>query len=185
MNFAYLDAREILGAVLQPPPPALEPIQCDLDERWKNFEIELGKFKHELATCQRDLSRTQSELAIKREDILHVRSLIDGLADEDLKETLVEVADNHEVVRGIPALTQQCRELMGRVDAMQKVLVFTNADRYASFTCFVCMDRLVDLFLDPCGHVMCERCWSRTPNKRECPGCRGAVRDPKKIFTLS
>lgn len=185
MNFAYLDARELLGAVLQPAPPALEPVPCELGEKWKKFENELGKFKHELATAQRDLSRSQAELGIRREDILHVRSLIDGLGDQDLKETLTEVIDNHEVEKGIPALTYQCRELMGRVDAMQKILVHTNADRYASFTCFVCMDRLVDLFLDPCGHVMCERCWARTANKRECPGCRGAVRDPKKIYTLS
>lgn len=185
MNFAYLDARELLGAVLQPPPPALEPITCELDEKWKNFENELGKFKHELSTAQRDLSQAQAELAIKREDILHMRSVIDGLSDADLKETLAEVVDNHEVEKGIPALTQQCRELMGRVDAMQKVLMDTHAERYASFTCFVCMDRLVNLFLDPCGHVMCERCWARTANKRECPGCRGAIRDPKKIFTLS
>jgi hypothetical protein len=182
MNFAYLDARE---HVLQVPTEHLDPLPCELDDKWKNFEKELSEYKLELSTGQRNLTMAMAELTIKREDILHMRSVIDGMTNPRLKGSLVEVVDNHEVEEGIDALTQQCREMMGRVAEMQRVLKETNAERYASFTCFVCMDRLVDLFLDPCGHVMCERCWSRTSNKRECPGCRGAVRDPKKIYTLS
>lgn len=185
MNFAYLDPRELLEHVLQPPLPPIEPVPHVLDERWKVFEKELAKYKQELATVQCDLARAMAELSIKREDVLHMRSVIDGMTNPKLKESLEEVVDKHEVDEGIPALTQQCRELMGISMEMQKVLKDTCAERYASFTCFVCMDRLVDLFLDPCGHVMCERCWIRTANKRECPGCRGAIRDAKKIFTLS
>jgi len=185
MNFAYLDPREILERVLQPPSPPLEPIPCELDERWKNFEKELAKYKLELAGAQRDLVQAQAELSIKQEDILHMRSVIDGMANPRLKESLEKVVDKHEVEEGIEALTLQCRELMGVTNEMQKVLKDTNAERYASFTCFVCMERLVDTFLDPCGHVMCASCWVRTVNKRECPGCRGALRDTKRIFTLS
>jgi hypothetical protein len=185
MNFAYLDPRDILERVLQPPNPPLEPIPCELDERWKNFEKELAKYKLELAGSQRDLIQARSELSIKQEDILHMRSVIDGMANPRLKERLEKVVDKHEVEEGIEALTLQCRELMGVTSEMQKVLKDTNAERYASFTCFVCMERLVDTFLDPCGHVMCMPCWVRTVNKRECPGCRGPLRDTKKIFTLS
>jgi len=185
MNFTYLDPRDLLERVLQPPTEPLEPIPCELDETWKNFEKELSKYKRDLAATRRDLAMATAQLAIKREDILHMRSVIDGMTNPRLKESLEKVVDKHEVEEGIEALTLQCRELMGVAHEMQKVLKDTDAERYASFTCFVCMDRLVDTFLDPCGHVMCGPCWVRTVNKRECPGCRGAIRDTKKIFTLS
>lgn len=189
MNFAYLDPREILERVLQAPPEPLEPIPCELDERWKNFEEELNKYKHEFATARRDLSLAMAELNIKRDDLLHMRSVIDGMANPRLKETLEKVVDNYEVEEGIDALTQHCRELAGMTNAMERVMKDTNAERYASFTCFVCMDRLVELFIDPCGHVICAPCWARTPVRDvsgpKCPGCRSAVRDAKKIFTLS
>lgn len=189
MNFAYLDPRDILERVLQPPTEPLEPVPCELDERWKNFEKDLAKYKRELATAQRDLVIATADLTVRREDILHMRSVIDGMANPKLKEKLEEVVDNHEVEEGIDALTLQCRELMGMTAAMERVLKDTNAERYASFTCFVCMDRLVELFIDPCGHVICAPCWARTPVRDvsgpTCPGCRGAVRGAKKIFTLS
>jgi hypothetical protein len=185
MNFTYLDPREILERVLQPPVQPLEPIPCELNEKWKNFEKEIGEYKLEWATARRDLAMASAELSIKREDILHMRSVIDGMVNTRLKENLEKVVQEHEEAEGIETLTQHCRELMGQVTEMEKVLKDTHAERYASFICFVCMERPVDLFLDPCGHVMCGACWSRTLNKRECPGCRGALRDAKKIFTLS
>jgi hypothetical protein len=185
MNFTYLDPRELLEHVLQPPAPPLEPIPCELSEKWKNFEKELGEYKLELATERHHLAMAKAELSIKREDILHLRSVIDGLGDTGLKDRLEEVVQEHEEKVGIETLTQHCRELMGQVTEMERVLKDTHAERYASFICFVCMERPVDLFLDPCGHVMCGSCWVRTLNKRECPGCRGALRDAKKIFTLS
>lgn len=181
MNFTYLDPREILECVLQPPPP----IPFELGEKWKNFENELATYKLELATARRDLSMASAELAIKREDILHLRSVIDGMTNPRLKDSLEKVVQEHEEEVGIETLTQHCGELMGQVTEMEKVLKDTHAERYASYICFVCMERPVDLFMDPCGHVMCGTCWTRTLNKRECPGCRGALRDAKKIFTLS
>lgn len=180
MNFAYL-----AEYVLHPPSELIEPIPCELDENWKNFEKELAKFKKEFATVQRDLTVAQAELAMKREDATHLRTALGCISDQDLKANVENIIDNYEVDSGAAALTQQCRELAGKSEEMRKVLKDTNPERYASFTCFVCMERPIDLFLDPCGHVMCTSCWTRTTNKLNCPGCRGRVHEPKKIFTLS
>ena len=180
MNFAYL-----AEYVLNPPSESITPILCELDDNWKNFEKELSKFKKEFAVVQRDLAMARAELSVKREDSMHLRTVLGCLSDPDLKASVENIVENYEVDSGAAALTQQCRELAGRLDEMLKVLNDTNPERYASFTCFVCMERHIDLFLDPCGHVMCTSCWTRTTNKRECPGCRGLVHEPKKIFTLS
>ena len=178
MNFTYL--AEYVIAASTP-----SPIPWELDDNWKNFEKELSKFKLEAAITARDMAMINAELSQKSEDISHLRTVVDCIADQDLKASVENIVDNYEVEAGTDALTQQYRELMGKVAETRRVLKDTDSERYASFICFVCMERPIDLFLDPCGHVMCERCWVRTTNKSICPGCRSPDVTPKKIFTLS
>ena len=189
MNFAYLDAREVIETLLGPPQEPVEPIPCELDDKWKNFEKELSKFKLEFSSARRELATAMADLNIKREDLTKLRFSIENVSDPELKASLENLIDNYTVDSGLGALTAQCGELRGKVDAMERVLKDTNAERYAKFTCFVCMDALVDTFLDPCGHVICSRCWALTPVRDvvgpPCPGCRSGVSRARKIFTLS
>ena len=186
MNFAYLDPASILSEILRPPPLDIVPvIPCELDERWKSFEKTLGEFKNEFTQSQVELVQKLGELNEKKEEIDVFRMLLDNVSSDGLKDKLTELLEQYESEEGIDALIQQCGEVRGRVEAQKKVLSDTNAERYAQFTCFVCMDRPVDLFFDPCGHVICEGCWSRTQNKRDCPGCRTRLGGVKKIFTMS
>jgi len=180
MNFAYLTEY-----VLNPATEPVTPTPCELDVNWKNFEKELSKFKKEFATVQRDLAMAMVTLNMKREDSSHLRTASGLISDLDLKVSLENIIDNYEIEAGVDTLKEKCGELAGKADAMLKVLKDTDSERYASFTCFVCMERPIDLFLDPCGHVMCTPCWTRTTNKRECPGCRTVLGAAKKIFTLS
>jgi len=185
MNFAYLDARALIESVLQEPhPEPIEPAEVALDERWQNFEKVLGSFKQEYAVIRRDLVGATAELHEKKRDIGIVKPVVDTVRDSDLKGLLESVLDNYESEQGIVALTQQCRELLGKANEMSRVLKDTSPERYAKFTCFVCMDRLVDLFIDPCGHVICDACFRNTRERTKCPGCRGAIHGVKKIFPL-
>ncbi len=185
MNFAYL-----AEYVLAEPDVPITPAPCELNTEWKNFEKELSKFKTEFAVAQRDLALAKMELLQKREDITHLNAALGCLSNPELKVSIENIIENYEIDSGINDLVGRCEELAGRVEEMRKVLKDTDAARYASFTCFVCMERPIDLFLDPCGHVICERCWSRTPRREgfsvpDCPGCRSRVRNAHKIFTLS
>jgi len=185
MNFAYLDARALIESVLQEPhPEPIEPVEFELDERWQDFEKVLGTFKQEYAVVRRDLVSTTGELNERKRDVGIVKPVVENVRDPDLKDLLESVLDNYESEKGTAALTQQCRELLGKANEMARVLKDTHLERYAKFTCFVCMDRLVDLFIDPCGHVICDTCWASTRNRRECPGCRGTIHGIKKIFPL-
>ena len=109
----------------------------------------------------------------------------DNVASQKLKDNIDIMIEQYESSEGIPGLIQQCGIIKGVVAAQKKVLIDTNADKYGKFTCFVCMDRLVDLFFDPCGHVICEPCWALTRNKRECPGCRTRLNGTQKIYTMN
>lgn len=186
MNFAYIDPGGLLSDLLRVhAAETIHAIPCELDESWKTFETRLGDFKMELAKNQVELVRSFTILNEKQEEINVLKMMIDNVSSTKLKDTLNNLVDNLESEEGISALIQQCGEMKGKVEAQKKVLDDTNAERYAKFTCFVCMDRLVDIFFDPCGHVACEPCWARTQNKRDCPGCRVRIQGVKKIFTMN
>jgi hypothetical protein len=159
-------------------------IAWELGESWKAFEKDLGKFKRELARVRRDMQIKSAELNELYKSIQMAKLIADNIPSEGLKTQLSYVIDSYESEEGADALTQQCGELKGQFEAMKKVLENTNAERYEKFTCFICQDRLIDLFIDPCGHVVCEHCWVQTRDKTKCPGCRTVIHGSKKIFTI-
>ena len=186
MNFAYLDARSLLEIALNAPAPEpIQPVPCDLGPVWEAFGAELGKFKSEFVKTRADLTVNLAALNEKREELNVLRMIVENINSQGLKEQLEDIIDKHETEEGTSALAQQCGELQGKLEAMKKVLMDTGAERYGKFTCFVCMDRLVDLFIEPCGHVICDACWTRTTNKNQCPGCRAGTHGIKKIFTMN
>jgi len=178
MNFSYI----VQGPAREDP---VASVPCDLDESWTNFETELGKFKTEFASARAELTRLSHILGHKNEDLYSMRIMLDTVHSPGLKDKLLDIVDKYESDEGIDALTLQYGEAAGKVEAMKKVLMDTNAERYARFTCFVCIDRLVDVFIEPCGHVMCELCWVRTQNKEVCPGCRTACGGVKRIYSMT
>jgi hypothetical protein len=196
MSFAYIDPpRSLLEISLEalsglaPVPQHSRPmdvptVPCGLDDSWKEFEKELGVFKRKFAKEKRDLGIKMSELEELQKSSQISKLIIDTVPSEDLKAKLVSVVDNYESESGIVALTQQCGELKGKVEAMGTVLKDTEADRYAKFLCLICQDRLIDLFIDPCGHTVCHECWMNTRIKRTCPGCRGDIEGVKKIYSM-
>ena len=185
MNFAYLDARSLLDTVLGPIHDPVPSVPCDLGPVWDDFAGELGKFKTEFVKTRAELTRSLAKLGEKREELNVIKMMSENVNSPGLKEKLEEIVDNYESDEGISALTLHCGEVTGRLEAMKKVLMDTGAERYGKFTCFVCMDRLVDRFIDPCGHVICDTCWMRTTNKEQCPGCRSGIHGVKRIFTMN
>jgi len=188
MNFAYLDPVGSLISELVRPHPVPDPIEtipCELDESWVAFETELGKFKNEFTKNRHELVQKMGELGEKNDEINILKMMRDNVKSQGLKDSIEAMIGQYESVEGISALIQQCGAIKGRVAAQRKVLTDTNAEKYGKFICFVCMDRLVDLFFDPCGHVICEPCWARTRNKRECPGCRTRLNGTQKIYTMN
>lgn len=184
LGYAFLDARSILEGFMKPPQDPVQPIPCELGPEWHEFEKVLENFKKKFALARVEAVERISVLNEKKEELNVLRMMLEHVNSQGLKDSLEEVIDKYETEEGLSALSQQCGEALGKIEAMKKVLMDTGAERYGKFTCFVCMDRLVDLCLDPCGHVMCERCWASTRDKTTCPGCRQHLHTARKIFTL-
>ena len=190
MNFAYIDPMAIfesgLGTPLGPPPKLpIIAVPCELDQEWKDFEETLGNFKTKYAQTRVDQGRTMAELSEKLEEVSYLEMMLETVRSPGLKERIESMVEDYQNEAKIGELKTRVGEMAGRVEAMKAVLAGTNAERYAKFTCFVCMDRLVDLFIEPCGHVICEPCWSHTRDHSRCPGCRARCEGAKKIFTMN
>jgi hypothetical protein len=185
MNFAYIDPTWQMDALIRQAPEPIVPMPCELDPKWIEFEDQLGKFKSEFARVRAEFTVNGALLAEKREEIAVLKMMVENINSGGLKEKLCSMIEDYAVTEDIAEMEKKCGELAGKVEAMKKVLLNTNAERYDKFTCFVCMERLVDLFIEPCGHVICERCWLRTTDKSSCPGCRARTQGAKKIFTMN
>jgi hypothetical protein len=188
-SFAYLEpvlelALGNLAAIPQQNHIDIPVIPCELDNSWKTFENDLHNFKLKFNIAKRDLGVAANKLTTIKNNTDLSKLIADKIDSEDLKAKILSLVDNYESDEGLHTLTQQCGELKGQMYEMEKVLKNTNAERYAKYMCFVCMDRSIDLFFDPCGHVVCDLCWLNTREKRTCPGCRTPLQEAKKIFTI-
>lgn len=184
MNFAYIDGMSLLDQILRPPPDPVPAVPWEPDAEWLEFELELGRFKSKYTKERIETQKALAELNERKEETSVLNMMIDNVKSPGLKASLESLLNKNETDEGTLALAQQCGEGLGRLEGMRKILKETEAERYAKFTCFICQDRLIDLFIDPCGHVVCDTCWIRTRDKETCPGCRTRITGAKKVFNM-
>jgi hypothetical protein len=185
MNYAFIDARSLLESALQPTRITVPAVPCELSADWKEFETVLATYKTEYTKARATQNKLTAELTEKMEEISYLEMMLETVRSQGLKERIESMVEDYQKEEGMTELKHRAGEAAGRVEAMKKVLVETNAERYGKFVCFVCMDNLVDLFIEPCGHVICEPCWQQTRDHTKCPGCRVRCEGAKKIFSMN
>jgi predicted nuclease with TOPRIM domain len=192
MQFAYLEEanmlESLLNTIVRHGHP--EPVQRDEDlpdvelpEDWKNFQETLGRYQKSYTQNVAEVREVEDRLKKKRAEYKALTDTLNLLEGSSLKDKFSELVEEFEKEESLEDLEEYLQTLKATTKAMKQVLENTNTEQVMRFQCFVCMDKLVDTFLDPCGHVMCQTCWRRK-NSPSCPVCRVEVR-PKKIFTLT
>lgn len=174
---------EFLSDVMTPQHVRLDNIpDVQLDQHWYDFETTLGKYKQEYKEKLELYRKKEIELSHALNNITILQNTLNVLSDE-LHDTIQDWIANYRESNAIDVLKDELSNISGTIRAMEAVLMNTNAKRYSQFTCSICMERMVDTFLDPCGHLTCERCFFRT-RSNDCPMCRSHVH-PKKMFPTS
>jgi hypothetical protein len=193
MQFAYIDeagfGAGLIGSLLSEihghdPPEEIPEVQ--LPGEWIEFRETLLKFQQEYAQNRRRAYDLNIRLKVAKEQLATLNTMASIFTEgSDLKVRAQELIEQFEIDNQIPELSQELGDLKALSAAQKTVLENTNAEQQVKFQCFVCMERCVDLCLDPCGHVLCQTCWTRLPTTdRKCPGCRATPRKAIKIFTL-
>lgn len=167
------------------PEPEIIPRESEIDPKWKTFEKELAKFKIEY---KRENLRFKQKLAEYKEmskGVTLARMFInERISNQGLKKTLVDTLGDYEQEQDLEEKKIELEDMLGKIRAMEKVLTDTNAEEFEKFRCFVCMDKYVNTFINPCGHLICSECLVRA-NTATCPGCRAQIRGSNRIFTLN
>jgi hypothetical protein len=120
----------------------------------------------------------------KKEKASHMLSVLDKLGNKDVKyvEMLREVVEQFDRDECITEDAEKLKEKTTKMLSIRNVFsLCKDADVMSAYMCFVCLERPVTEFIDPCGHVICEECSKRSA-LHVCPFCRGSVRQYRKMF---
>jgi len=197
MQFSYIDPdvtggllgsliNELRGAAIEVTNNHDLIPEVELPEEWENFRKTLFNFQMELFKTKKELSDLVAITNATATKLTTLRSMANMFNDsQELKGKLDDIITQFEIDNNVAGNSEKIAELKAVIYAQRKVLENTNAEQQVKYQCFVCMERPVDICLDPCGHVLCLGCWNRLPtHDRKCPGCRTATRKTIKIFTL-
>jgi hypothetical protein len=157
--------------------------EVELPNDWKEFKKSLQAFQKDYMQTTRTIRETEQNLVSKKKKLDTLRKFADTFDEEPYKEEANQLVSKFENDEKIGEMEEELASLKGTARAMRIALENTNPEQAMKFQCFVCMDKEIDSFLDPCGHVICTACWRRN-NAVTCPGCRARV-TAKKIYTLS
>ena len=180
MEYAPLNPHERFG--LQAKLDALKkieplngtPLEAVHDERYAVVD-ELKKEYLELVDSIFSDNNTYSK---KCEKIDKVKEVVDTLSyDNSLCGRLSELVADFEEHEQMDELKTRMSDQLAKFHSLRAVL--NGPDHGEKYMCFTCLERSVDVFLDPCGHMSCEQCQFRF--KTTCPFCRTMI-TPKRMF---
>jgi hypothetical protein len=171
-------------AMDNPTPPSMpyDVQHVELPEHWQKFEEELAKYKEEFVRVHTRMLQVVGELVDHMGDIRRAKAAINNL-HPDLGDRLVKVVDKYAEENQVEKLREEAGLLTGTSRAMEKVLMNTNARRFIQFTCFACTEKLCNVCLDPCGHIMCADCWDQIESEN-CPVCRVRCQKIIRMFPI-
>lgn len=199
MQFSYIEhgadpLDNLMGSLMQnianrmrTPAHTVEDVvpEVELSDDWKNFAGTLSNYKMKYGVALKELRDTEAELKRKKAELGALIETEKFVESTGLKESLQCMIEDYKEEHKITEYEETVKYLKGQCKAIRDVLENTNANQMIMFQCFVCMERPVDTFLDPCGHLMCSTCWRRSSTTNPvCPGCRAQTR-AKKMFFLS
>jgi len=193
MNFAELDEEEDNGAkvLMMDTYDRLLRLRSILEFEENDKPIP----KHELFDTMEDLKKgyldVVSEVLIgymnlhsKKEKASNMLCILDKLGNKDVKyvHMLKEVIEQFDRDECITEDAEKLKEKTTKMLSIRNVFsLCKDADVMSSYMCFVCLERPVTEFIDPCGHVICDHCSTRSA-LQVCPFCRGSVRQYRKMF---
>jgi len=193
MNFAELDEEEDNGAkvLMMDTYDRLLRLRSILEFEDNDKPIPKHELFDTIDSLKKDYLDVVSEVLIgymnmhtKKEKASLMLSVLDKLGNKDVKyvELLREVVEQFDRDECITEDAEKLKEKTIEMLSLRNVFsLCKDADVMSSYMCFVCLERPVNVFIDPCGHVICEQCSERSA-LHVCPFCRGSVRQYRKMF---
>jgi len=156
-------------------PPSWTPVDSIDDERYAVVD----SLKKEYLEIVDSIFADNLIYVTACEKIDKMKEIVATLVDTDtfLCERLGELVTDFETHEQLDTLKAHLNDQVARFHSLRSVL--TLRDHGEKYMCFTCLERSVEVFLDPCGHVACEACQVRFGPM--CPFCRVLI-TPKRMF---
>lgn len=138
--------------------------------------------KKEYAELAAEICTLNEQYTAKCQMLDKMREMMDAF-DKDPETAKTYVTDLDSLVthfeedEHLDALKEKMNEKLIKFRQHYKALCMSDVGE--KFTCFTCLERTIDVFLDPCGHTACNECTAKFKNT--CPFCRTTV-VWKKLF---
>jgi len=124
----------------------------------------------------------QQKVEKAEKEIETMNSLLSKLSkNRSYTESLEKIIESFIQDAGLEELKQSYAEAAREVQKYQGVFtLYKEADTANKYMCFVCLERSINVFIDPCGHTLCDECAGKITNR--CPMCREAIVRKGRLF---
>ena len=152
--------------------------------------VRLLQLKHDLQKAMNEYKELTSGIidATKRYDnlarkLLKVKQIMNELDASPLfTEQLENLIATFRTEEKVDELEQVLTEIDKKRDEYKSVFrILKDVETHNIYCCFLCLERNVTVFMDPCGHLMCETCEKKLGGS-SCPFCRSSVKHFRKMF---
>ena len=166
----------------------VQPEDTEDFAEYTEFIKNVTDFHEKLSTIKNEIRRTENVYAFIEETCTKMSKFSDELNNEISQTKLNEIIEQYKVDFKFEEKKETLEKLKKEYSLMLKVQSRLRWKPPASFKCFVCLERVVDTFINPCGHTMCSDCWVKHdagPRAHRCPGCRATVENARRLFFLN
>lgn len=139
-----------------------------LTVRWREVSARVKSYENELA---------------KMDEIMRYFP-----ADEEWKSRVLGIKAEYVKRVNYAKEKDELETLKTQLDITQKISKEFKISMSRDFTCMICYENDVKLFLDACGHMCCNACWDAIaarpvrPDVKLCPYCRTETKSKKIYF---
>lgn len=146
----------------------------------KDLQNALNEYK-ELTNGIIEATQRYDKLSSKLNSVKRIMNELDPspLFGEKL-EDLIMTFRKEEKVDEIEAALNDIDKKRAEYKSIFRIL--QDVETHNIYCCFLCLENNVTVFIDPCGHLMCESCQNKLGGS-SCPFCRSSVKYFKKMFT--
>lgn len=186
MNYASLDDEELVDMSVLSFQDKLNKIRYfnmgPIDVSSESVESDVFRMVPEYRKAVDHLIEIQHKVQRAEKEINTVTDLIDKL-DKTRKytESLGEIIDQFIQDAKLDELKTEYTEAAREVQKYQGAFALCkDADLLNKYMCFVCIERSINVFINPCGHTLCDECAAKVSSK--CPMCRGSIQTKNRLF---
>jgi len=160
-----------------------KPISHDEGVRFLQLKTDLQQAMTEYKGLNDSIIESTTQYDILSQKLLKVKRIMNELDPSPLfgeqLENLIATFRKEEKIDELEAALNEIDKKRAEYKSIFRML--KDVETHNIYCCFLCLERNVTIFIDPCGHLMCETCEKKLGGS-SCPFCRSSVKEFKKMF---